>query len=216
MYRAALNLNVSQNDVDLQPPRAQRLFDLCLATLGLIISAPLFLLIALLVRLGSPGPALFRQKRIGRFGEPFEIFKFRTMVADAEKRGMQITVGDDARVTRIGRFLRNNKIDELPQLINVLKGEMSIIGPRPEVPRYVERYTDHQRRILLLRPGISSAASIAYHRESEILARSSNPEQFYCDEVLPAKIRRDIEYARNATIWSDCLILFQTFFRILR
>jgi lipopolysaccharide/colanic/teichoic acid biosynthesis glycosyltransferase len=218
MYRMdrALNLDVSQNDFDLQPPRAQRLFDLCLATLGLIVTAPLLLLIALLVRLSSKGPALFRQKRIGRFGEPFEILKFRTMVVDAEKQGMQLTVGRDARVTGIGRFLRDYKLDELPQLINVLKGEMSVIGPRPEVPRYVERYTEHQRRILSLRPGISSAASIDFHRENDILAASADPEQFYCEEVLPAKIRRDLDYARNATIWSDCLILFQTVFRILR
>jgi lipopolysaccharide/colanic/teichoic acid biosynthesis glycosyltransferase len=138
------------------------------------------------------------------------------MIINAQETGGQITIGRDPRITRWGYFLRKFKLDELPQLFNVIKGEMSLVGPRPEVPRYVELYTDEQRQILLLRPGITSPASINFKNESELLATHPNPEQFYQTELVPAKIRQDLEYARRATIWSDCAIILKTLLRIIR
>jgi lipopolysaccharide/colanic/teichoic acid biosynthesis glycosyltransferase len=201
---------------ELRPPRGQRALDWALAAPALLLAAPALAIIAALIKLDSRGPVLFRQRRIGRAGDPFDILKFRTMVVDAEQRGAQLTVGRDPRITRTGGFLRRHKLDELPQLINVLRGEMSLVGPRPEVPRYVALYDAAQREILALRPGITSPASIAFHHESELLAEQSNPEQFYRTDVLPAKIGLDLDYARRATVWSDCAILARTFLRILR
>lgn len=201
-----------------KPPRSfagQRIFDLLIAIPATLALSPLLALLAVWIRLDSRGPIFFRQERIGRFGRSFLIFKFRTMVVDAERRGAQITVGRDPRITRSGCFLRNYKLDELPQLFNIIKGEMSLVGPRPEVPRYVQLYTDEQRLILSLRPGITSPASIAYNHESELLASHPDPERFYRTELIPAKINQDLSYAQRATIWSDCVIMAKTFLRIL-
>lgn len=214
MYTNASDIQVSEFTI--RPPRAQRVLDVLLALSGLLILLPLFAVVAILIRLDSKGPILFRQKRIGLRGREFEILKFRTMVVDAEKLGAQITVGRDPRITRIGAFLRKNKLDELPQLLNVLRGEMSIVGPRPEVPRYVAMYTPEQRQILSVRPGITSPASIFFHNENELLARQVDPERFYHDEVMPAKIQRDLEYARKATIFSDIAMIARTVARILK
>jgi lipopolysaccharide/colanic/teichoic acid biosynthesis glycosyltransferase len=177
--------------------------------------SPLFIAIAVWIKLDSRGPAFFLQERVGRFGRLFRIIKFRTMTVDAEKQGLQITVGGDDRVTRVGRPLRKYKLDELPQLFNVIKGEMSLVGPRPEAPRYVALYTEDQRRILSLKPGLTSSASIAFSDESELLARQEDPEGFYLAHLAPAKIRDDLDYARRATAFSDCAIVVKTLFRIL-
>ena len=168
----------------------KRLFDLFWSALGLALLSPLLLLVALAVKAEDGGPVFFRQVRIGRGGRPFGIWKFRTMVVDAERQGRSITVGQDPRITRIGRRLRATKLDEIPQLLNVLVGEMSLVGPRPEVPRYVDLYTESQRAILALRPGITDLASIKYRNESELLAEAENPDETYIQVLLPDKIRR--------------------------
>lgn len=189
---------------------AKRLFDLFWSLLGLVLLSPLLVLVAIAVRLEDGGPVFFRQVRIGQQGRPFRIWKFRTMVVDAERQGRSITVGEDPRITRIGRFLRNTKLDEIPQLLNVAVGEMSLVGPRPEVPRYVELYSEAQRAILGLRPGITDLASIKYRHESELLAESADPDQTYIQLLLPDKIRINLAYASRAGLWSDFLVILAT------
>jgi lipopolysaccharide/colanic/teichoic acid biosynthesis glycosyltransferase len=193
---------------------AKRLFDLALAVPGTLTLLPVFAVVAVWIRLDSSGPALFRQVRVGRGGREFRIFKFRTMVTDAERRGGQLTVGADARITRVGRFLRRHKLDELPQLFNVIRGEMSLVGPRPEVPRYVDLYTAEQRRVLDLVPGITDLASIKYYDENAVLAAASDPERAYVDEIMPEKIRINLDYARRATVWTDLRVILGTAFRV--
>lgn len=189
---------------------AKRAFDLFWSVLGLAVLSPLLLLVALLVKLEDGGPVFFRQVRIGRGGHPFLIWKFRTMVVDAERQGRAITVGQDRRITRIGRYLRNTKLDEFPQLLNVLAGEMSLVGPRPEVPRYVDHYTEAQRAILGLRPGITDLASIKYRNESDLLGQAEDPEATYVQVVLPDKIRINLAYAEGAGVGSDFLVILAT------
>ncbi|HWP20335.1 MAG TPA: sugar transferase [Burkholderiaceae bacterium] len=189
----------------------KRAFDLVVASLALLLLAPVFVLIAIAIKLDSPGPVFFRQERVGRHGVPFRIHKFRTMVADAATRGPQITVGRDPRITRVGAFLRETKLDELAQLIDVLQGTMSLVGPRPEVPRYVARYTPEQRaKILSVRPGITDPASLDYRRESELLARAPDPERAYVEEIMPAKLRQAERYVEQATVWTDVRVLART------
>jgi lipopolysaccharide/colanic/teichoic acid biosynthesis glycosyltransferase len=200
----------------LHPPRGQRALDLIIAIPLLILLLPVFAVTLIWIKCSSRGPIFFVQRRVGQNERTFLIFKFRTMVINAEDMGAQITIGRDPRITRCGYFLRKFKLDELPQLFNVIKGEMSLVGPRPEVPRYVEQYSDEQRQILLLRPGITSPASINFKNESELLAAHPDPEQFYQSELVPAKIRQDLEYARRATIWSDCRVILNTLLRVLR
>jgi lipopolysaccharide/colanic/teichoic acid biosynthesis glycosyltransferase len=188
---------------------AKRLFDLVGATLALLLLAPLLALLALAVKLDSPGPALFRQERVGRHGKPFRIHKLRTMVHGAG--GAPITVGDDARITRAGRWLRRSRLDELPQLIDVLKGDMSLVGPRPEVPRYVALYPPALReRALAVRPGLTDPASLAFIDESERLARAADPEREYVEVILPAKLQAAADYAEHATVWTDLKVLVRT------
>lgn len=194
---------------------AQRLLDLLIALPATIILLPVFALLAVWIKRDSHGPVFFLQERVGRSGQLFRIWKFRTMITDAEQRGAPLTVGRDPRITRSGHFLRHYRIDELPQLFNVLKGEMSIVGPRPEMPRYVALYTTEQKRILNFRPGITSPASIAFINESALLAAQSYPEAFYCAELLPAKIEQDLRYAQQATVWSDCVIIAKTARRLM-
>ena len=194
----------------------KRLFDLVFTIPGIIVLSPVLLMLAIWVHFDSKGPIFFRQERVGRYGVPFRIFKFRTMVVDAEKQGKQITVGDDKRVTRSGEVLRHYKLDELPQLFNVLLGDMSLVGPRPEVPRYIAEYTEEERQeVLSVRPGITDSASIEFRSENEILGQAKDPEQAYIKEVLPIKIKYYRKYAQNHSIWSDFMIILKTFKAIM-
>lgn len=188
----------------------KRAFDVTLTLAGLSLAFPLMAVIAAIVVAGDGFPVLFRQERIGRGGAPFSILKFRTMVRDAQARGIPLTVGDDPRVTRVGRCLRRTKLDELPQLFNVLRGEMSLVGPRPEVPRYVALYTDDQRRVLALRPGITDPASIVFCNESAVLARYADPQEAYVKKVMPEKIRINLAYAQRRSVAADLGILLRT------
>ena len=190
---------------------AKRLFDIAFALLALLLLGPLLLVVALWVRLDSPGPVFFRQQRVGRSGQLFDIYKFRTMQTGAEAMGPQITVGEDARITRAGVWLRRAKVDELPQFLNVLRGDMSVVGPRPEVPRYVAQYpADVRETVLSVRPGITDLASVQYRSESTLLAQSSNPEQTYVDTILPAKLALCRQYVRERSFWLDLRIIGMT------
>jgi len=193
----------------------QRIFDLIVSGALLIALSPALIAAMIWIRLDSPGPVFFLQERIGRDGRRFRIFKFRTMVTDAEKAGTQITIGDDPRITRSGRWLRRLRIDELPQLFNVIRGEMSIVGPRPEVPRYVELYTPDQRQILAFRPGLTSPATIEFRNESYLLSRQTDPERYYREHLIPAKIATDLNYSIRAGVISDMFILLTTVRKLL-
>ena len=188
----------------------KRLFDVFLSSVLLVILSPLLLILALLIKRNSPGPVFFRGVRAGRYGKPFRIYKFRTMVADAERLGGFSTADDDPRITRIGRRLRKHKLDELPQLINVLKDEMSLVGPRPEVPHYVNLYTDEERAILTVRPGLTDWASIWNPDEGAILAGSPNPEKTYMEKIRPGKLRLQLKYVRERSFRNDIVILLLT------
>ena len=181
-----------------------------IAAIALVVLSPLLLIVALLVRVTSPGAVFFRQERIGRDFRPFRIFKFRSMVQNAPQKGSLVTFGADPRITRVGSFLRASKIDELPQLINVLVGEMSIVGPRPEVRKYVEMFRDDYAEVLRVRPGITDPASIKYRNEAEILGRSQDAERDYLERILPDKIHMGKEYAKNSSLWLDFLIILRT------
>lgn len=195
---------------------SKRLFDVLAAGTGLVLLAPLLLAMALWIKLDSPGPVLFRQQRVGRHGVPFAIYKFRTM-ADHPDAGRQLTVGRDPRITRAGHFLRRSKLDELPQLLNVLEGTMSLVGPRPEVPRYVACYPPEARTaVLSVAPGITDLASILYKEESEILGRASDPERAYIETILPVKLAYYQRYVRERSFWLDLRIIFQTLAAIVR
>jgi lipopolysaccharide/colanic/teichoic acid biosynthesis glycosyltransferase len=196
---------------------AKRCFDLLLSSVGLLVLSPVMLLIALLVKLDSPGPVMFRQERVGRFGRSFRIHKFRTMRHEPVGRGLQITVGADSRITRVGGFLRASKLDELPQLLDVWLGDMSLVGPRPEVPRYVAHYPAELReKVLSVRPGITDIASIEYRDESAVLARSADPEHAYIHEVLPHKLALAARYVERSSIWLDAWLIARTLWAIVR
>lgn len=189
----------------------KRLTDILLSSLGLVVLAPVMIIVAIWIIIDSPGPVLFRQERVGRYGKIFRIRKFRTMAHNSEQQGLQITVGADKRVTRAGRWLRRHKIDELPQLIDVLIGNMSLVGPRPEVPRYVAHYPSHTREIVLsLRPGITDQASIEFRNESEILGKSDDPSRTYVEEILPLKLKYHLDYAKNQSFLIDLTIILRT------
>ena len=194
----------------------RRAFDVAAAAAGLVLLAPLFLAVAIAIRATSPGPVFFRQERVGQGGRTFRIHKFRTMRQDAEAAGAQLTVAGDARVTRVGAWLRATKIDELPQLIDVLQGSMALVGPRPEVPRYVAAYTPEQRRVLEVRPGITDPASIAYRDESAVLAAAADPERAYLADVMPRKLAINLAYQARRTLASDVGVIFATLARIVR
>ena len=187
-----------------------RAFDLLAAVTGLMLLLPFLVLIALFIKLEGKGPVFFRQVRVGRGGHPFRIWKFRTMVVNAEALGRPITVGADPRITRTGVWLRKWKLDELPQLFNVLVGEMAFVGPRPEVPRYVALYTQAQRKVLDLRPGITDLASIAYREESELLKDHEDPEAYYIRKILPDKIRINLDYASKSTTYRNLKVILAT------
>jgi lipopolysaccharide/colanic/teichoic acid biosynthesis glycosyltransferase len=193
----------------------KRSFDLLVSTLGLIVLAPFLLLIALVVRSDSPGPALYSQERVGRHGIRFQIFKFRTMFA-GRPEGNQVTAAGDPRITRVGAFLRRTKLDELPQLINVIRGDMSIVGPRPEVPRYVALYPPQEREIVLsVRPGITDEAAIEFAQENELLALSEDPEQVYKSNILPRKLDIYVAYVQSRSFLGDLRILVRTLVRVI-
>lgn len=190
---------------------AKRLFDLLGAAVALLLLAPLLLAVALLIKLDSRGPVFFRQERVGRFGRPFHIHKFRTMVADAPQRGPALTIGADPRITRCGAWLRRTRLDELPQLIDVLQGHMSLVGPRPEVPRYVQHYPPGLReRALAVRPGITDPSSLAFIDEAELLARAADPEREYVERILPRKLQAAADYAARANLWTDLQVIART------
>ncbi len=192
---------------------AKRLFDLFWTVPGLIVLSPLFLAVAVWIKLDSPGPVFFRQVRVGKHEKPFRIYKFRTMVSDAENRGLSITTEKDPRITRSGEFLRRTKIDELPQLINVVKGEMSLVGPRPEVPRYVAYYPEEaKKKIFSLQPGVTDYAAIQFRNENELLERSGDPEKTYIDEILPEKLDLYLRYANERSLWIDLKLILGTIF----
>jgi lipopolysaccharide/colanic/teichoic acid biosynthesis glycosyltransferase len=194
---------------------AKRIFDLFFSCLGLTVLLPFFLIIALIIKLDSPGSVFYRQTRIGRNGKPFRIFKFRTMVSDADRMGKHITVSGDSRITASGRFLRKCKADELPQLINVLIGEMSFVGPRPEVQEYVDLYTPEQREVLTLCPGITDYASLRFRNENDLLEDAENAEKFYIEKIMPYKLNLNLEYARKHSLWTDIKLIFATVFSVV-
>jgi len=187
----------------------KRIFDIAISSIGLIILSPFLLVIAILIELTSPGPIFYRAERIGKDGVPFELYKFRSMTSGADKTGPKITAQGDARVTPLGRWLRRLKLDEFPQFINVLKGDMSIVGPRPEDPHYVSYYTPEQQKVLSVLPGITSAASVRYRHEEAMLS-SPDWETRYRAEVLPAKLAIDLAYLERRTLWTDFTLILQT------
>ncbi|HWP58326.1 MAG TPA: sugar transferase [Candidatus Acidoferrales bacterium] len=193
----------------------KRAFDIVASLAGLIALAPLFAVVAVLIKLDSPGPVFFRQERIGKRFRPFLIYKFRTMVKEAPQRGLAITVGEDPRITRLGRILRRTKIDELPQLWNVLKGDMTLVGPRPELARYVELFREDYEEILKVKPGLTDLASLKYSDEAGILGRSPNPETEYVRRLLPDKIALAKQYVRRASFAYDLSLIFKTIFKVV-
>ena len=192
----------------------KRAFDIVCAALGLLVLSPVLLVCALLVGLTSPGGVLFRQERVGKDGVPFTIYKFRSMRKD--NAGLKISTSGDSRITPVGRVLRKAKLDELPQLWNVLKGDMSFVGPRPEVREYTDLYTSEQRQVLLLRPGITGLASIRYRNENELLTASDDPNRTYIDEVMPAKLALDLKYIPCACVSYDIKLIWETLVTVVR
>lgn len=189
----------------------KRAFDLVAAVLGLIVLSPVLLLAGLLVKLDSPGPAFYKGDRIGKDGVPFKMYKFRTMVVNADQMGSALTHGGDPRVTRVGRILRKWKIDEIPQLINVVRGEMSLVGPRPESPGYVQHYTPEQRQVLQVRPGITGLTQVKFRHEETLLSRYANREEAYITTIMPQKLALDLAYVESHTLLSDLNLILQTF-----
>ena len=193
----------------------KRLFDVFASCCGLVVLAPLLGVIAAAIRLDSRGPVFFRQERMGVGFKPFSIYKFRTMVVDAPLKGGLLTAGEDPRITRVGRWLRGSKLDELPQLLNVLLGDMSFVGPRPEVRKYVELFRDHYETILRVRPGITDWASLKYRDESAILAQAVDPEQEYLQRILPDKLWLAEEYVRHSSVRLDLVLILLTLAKLL-
>lgn len=194
----------------------KRAMDIVISGGALLVIWPVLLLIALAIKIDDPGPVFYRQVRVGRGGKTFRIFKFRTMVVDADKKGLQITVGRDNRITRMGVLLRKTKLDELAQLINVFVGEMSFVGPRPEVPRYVDMYTPYQRQVLLVRPGITDYASIAYRNENDLLEGAEDPERMYIDVIMPDKIELNMKYLREISPLADIRLILSTIVAVIK
>lgn len=186
-----------------------RLLDLVVSLVGLVLLSPLLLLVAVLVKLDSDGPVFYRAERVGQGGQPFQLYKFRSMVRDADQQGPGITTAGDSRITRLGRLLRRTKVDELPQLWNVCKGDMSLVGPRPEDPRYVALYTPDQRQVLAARPGLTSPASVRYRHEEQLL-QGADWERVYVEQVMPQKLEIERQYLAQRTLWTDVRVLAHT------
>lgn len=193
----------------------KRLFDIFASGLGLLFLSPLFLVLAIWIKLDSPGPVFYRQVRVGRENKDFRIYKFRSMRVGADKQGLITVGGHDPRITRSGYFIRKYKLDEFPQLINVFVGDMSLVGPRPEVRKYVDMYTPEQLHVLDVRPGVTSLASIRYRNENELLDKAEDPDQFYIDVIMQDKLAIDLEYVQNASFWYDIKLIFRTFWEIV-
>lgn len=193
----------------------KRIFDLLFSFLGLVILSPFLLVIAILIVIDSKGDVFYLQQRVGKDNKDFNIFKFRTMRPNSDKQGLLTVGAKDSRITKIGVFLRKYKIDELPQLINVLIGNMSFVGPRPEVRKYVDLYNSEQKKVLTVKPGITDYASIEYSNENELLARSENPEKTYIEEIMPAKLELNLKYIKEASLLTDIKIIFKTFAKIV-
>ena len=193
-----------------------RFFDFILSLVGLVVLAPIFIVLAIWIKIDSKGPVFYKQVRVGQNGIDFGLFKFRSMVVDADKKGLITVGGRDPRITRSGYFIRKYKLDELPQLINVLLGDMSLVGPRPEVRKYVELYTDEQQRVLSVKPGITDYASIEYMDENEVLGKSSDPEKTYIEEIMPEKIKYNMKYIQNKNVSEYFKIIFLTLLKIVR
>lgn len=193
----------------------KRIFDLLFSFLGLVILSPFLLVIAILIVIDSKGDIFYLQQRVGKDNKDFNIFKFRTMRPNSDKQGLLTVGAKDSRITKIGVFLRKYKIDELPQLISVLIGNMSFVGPRPEVRKYVDLYNSEQKKVLTVKPGITDYASIEYSNENELLARSENPEKTYIEEIMPAKLELNLKYIKEASLLTDIKIIFKTFAKIV-
>lgn len=195
----------------------KRFFDIVFSLIGLVLVSPLFLIIAILIKLEDKGLVFYQGVRVGRSEKPFKMFKFRTMVVNADRIGGPSTADDDPRITGTGKFLRKYKLDELPQLINVLKGEMSFVGPRPEVPEEVELYREeHRRAILSVQPGMTDYSSIKFHNEGEILKGSEDPHQMFREKIQPEKIRLGLKYVKDHSFWIDLKVIFQTLKTVVR
>ncbi|MBQ1190851.1 MAG: sugar transferase [Bacteroidales bacterium] len=190
----------------------KRLFDVVCSFFGLLVLSPLFVFLSLWVGLGSKGGVFYKQKRVGRFNKDFTLYKFRSMRVGADKKGLLTIGGKDSRVTKAGFFIRKYKLDELPQLLNVLKGDMSFVGPRPEVRKYVDMYTERQLKVLDVRPGITDLASIKYRNENDLLATSDNPEQYYIDFVMQDKLALNLQYIETRSFFGDIKLIFRTIF----
>ena len=188
----------------------KRLFDIVVSFLILLILSPVMLVLAIAIKLDSKGPVFYRQIRVGRYNKDFKIFKFRTMVQDADKKGLAITLNEDPRITRVGRLIRKCRLDEISQLMKVLGGSMSFVGPRPEVRRYVEAYSPEGMATLLVRPGVTAPSSIVFKDEDKILNSGDDPEQIYVEQILPEKTRLNLEYVARLSFWKDIKIMFQT------
>ncbi|MBF1217767.1 MAG: sugar transferase [Haemophilus parainfluenzae] len=193
-----------------------RFFDFILSLVGLVVLAPILIVLAIWIKIDSKGPVFYKQVRVGQNGIDFGLFKFRSMVVDADKKGLITVGGRDPRITRSGYFIRKYKLDELPQLINVLVGDMSLVGPRPEVRKYVDLYTDEQQKVLSVKPGITDYASIEYMDENEILGKSSDPEKTYIEEIMPEKIKYNMKYIQNKNVSEYFKIIFLTLLKIVR
>lgn len=190
----------------------KRLFDVVCSFFGLLVLSPLFVFLSLWVGLGSKGGVFYKQKRVGRFNKDFTLYKFRSMRVGADKKGLLTIGGKDSRVTKAGFFIRKYKLDELPQLLNVLKGDMSFVGPRPEVRKYVDMYTERQLKVLDVRPGITDLASIKYRNENDLLATADNPEKYYIDVVMQDKLALNLQYIETRTFFGDIKLIFRTIF----
>lgn len=188
----------------------KRIVDTACALVGLVVTSPVLLACAVAIRLDSRGPVFFRQRRVGQYGKTFRIFKFRTMIVATDENGSKLTASGDTRVTPVGKILRKTKLDEIPQLLNVFRGEMSLVGPRPEVPEYTEKYTVHERRVLEVRPGITGPASLAYIDEEQLLAAAEDRERYYVDTIMKHKLRYDLAYCTNICLLEDMRIIFRT------
>lgn len=193
----------------------KRIFDILVSGIGLLCLSPLLLIVAIWIKLDSPGPIFYRQVRVGRYNKDFRIFKFRSMRIGSDKGSLVTIGGRDPRITRSGYFIRKFKIDELPQLINVLVGDMSLVGPRPEVRHYVNYWTPEQMHVLDVRPGITDPASIKYRNENELLAQAEDPEKYYIEVIMQEKIKLYLEYAEKSSFWYDIKLIFQTFWVII-
>lgn len=193
----------------------KRIFDILVSGIGLLCLSPLLLIVAIWIKLDSPGPVFYRQVRVGRYNKDFRIFKFRSMRIGSDKGSLVTIGGRDPRITRSGYFIRKFKIDELPQLINVLVGDMSLVGPRPEVRHYVNYWTPEQMHVLDVRPGITDPASIKYRNENELLAQAEDHEQYYIEVIMQEKIKLYLEYAEKSSFWYDIKLIFQTFWVII-